>query len=117
MSVKTLETKTMRVIIADDHELIRKAMAVVFQKLPNARIVGEAGNGEEALKIFERGGIAHNRDKHVHLRSDVARAARKPRAFPNQIIRPCACTIPNNEREPRLEQVPAHRLAHQSESN
>ena len=53
MSGKTLENKLMRVIIADDHELIRKAMAVIFQKLPNVRIVGEAGNGEELFSLLK----------------------------------------------------------------
>ena len=53
MSGKTLENKLMRVIIADDHELIRRAMTVIFQKMPNIKIVGEAGNGEELFSLLK----------------------------------------------------------------
>lgn len=44
----------MKVIIADDHELIRKAMAIVLQKIPNASIVGEATSGDELLEVLKK---------------------------------------------------------------
>ena len=44
----------MKVIIADDHELIRKAMAIVLQKIPNATIVAEATTGDELFEALKK---------------------------------------------------------------
>ena len=43
---------TIRIIIADDHSLVRGSLKVVLQKYPDFEIVGEATNGEELLKIL-----------------------------------------------------------------
>ncbi len=44
----------MKVIIADDHELIRKAMGIVLQKIPNASIVAEATTGDELFEVLKK---------------------------------------------------------------
>jgi DNA-binding NarL/FixJ family response regulator len=38
-----------RVLIADDHVMVRQGLRAVLQSYPNIEVVGEAGNGEEAL--------------------------------------------------------------------
>jgi DNA-binding NarL/FixJ family response regulator len=45
---------TIRVMIVDDHEIFRKGLAMVINKSKNAKVVAEAGNGQEFLDIIEQ---------------------------------------------------------------
>lgn len=40
-----------RVLLVDDHVMVRQGLRNVLQAYPNIEVVGEAGNGEEALAI------------------------------------------------------------------
>ncbi|MDD1514016.1 response regulator [Priestia megaterium] len=40
-----------KILIADDHHVVRKGLAFFLQTQPDLEIVGEASNGEEALKL------------------------------------------------------------------
>lgn len=42
-----------RIIIADDHPIFRKGLAMTITADPNCRIVAEAGDGAEALKFIQ----------------------------------------------------------------
>jgi DNA-binding NarL/FixJ family response regulator len=44
-------TEKIRVLVADDHALFRRALAAVFADEPDVELVGEAGDGEEAVKM------------------------------------------------------------------
>lgn len=44
----------MRVVIADDHHIVRKGLVFFLQTQPDVEIVGEASNGEEALEIVRQ---------------------------------------------------------------
>ncbi len=39
-----------RVLIVDDHAIVRKGLRALFSEVPEVDVVGEAGDGEEALK-------------------------------------------------------------------
>jgi DNA-binding NarL/FixJ family response regulator len=43
--------RPIRVVIADDHELYRRGMAVVVELDGSAVVVGQAGNGDEAVAV------------------------------------------------------------------
>ena len=43
-----------RILIADDHRLIRNALKHIFNDLPDMEIVGEAKNSEEVFQQIER---------------------------------------------------------------
>ncbi len=43
------EPQTIRVLLADDHSLVRKGIASVLADEPEMEVVGEAGNGQEAI--------------------------------------------------------------------
>ncbi len=43
-----------KVIIADDHPLIRLGMCKLLEKLPDIQVVAEAANGQEALDLVEK---------------------------------------------------------------
>jgi len=45
-----VKTKT-RILIADDHPLLREALCQVFSNQKDMEIVGQAGNGEEAIDL------------------------------------------------------------------
>lgn len=45
---------TIRVLIADDHALVRAGFSALLHNLPDVQLVGEARNGQEALKLIER---------------------------------------------------------------
>ncbi|MBE9502087.1 MAG: response regulator transcription factor [Chloroflexi bacterium] len=40
-----------RIVLADDHALLREAMRNAFERRKDMEVVGEAGNGEEAVKL------------------------------------------------------------------
>jgi DNA-binding NarL/FixJ family response regulator len=44
-----------RVLIVDDHVMVRQGLRAVLQSYPNIEVVGEAGNGEEALVVMDIG--------------------------------------------------------------
>lgn len=39
------------VIVVDDHELVRRGLVGALSELPDMRVVGEAGSGEEAIRL------------------------------------------------------------------
>ena len=43
-----------RILIADDHVLIRTGLLVLLKDVPDMEVVGEASNGIEALKLMEK---------------------------------------------------------------
>ena len=43
--------KNIKVIIADDHNLFRTGLKLILSESPNITVVGEAVNGEEAVKV------------------------------------------------------------------
>lgn len=47
-----------RLVLADDHQLVRKGFAALLQLLDFVELVGEASNGREVLEIFRRDGRA-----------------------------------------------------------
>ena len=43
-----------RVVLADDHVLIRAGLRALLHSLPNVQVVGEAGDGHEAVAVVEK---------------------------------------------------------------
>ncbi len=43
-----------RVIVADDHHLVRQAIRALLEKSPDIEVVGEAKDGQEAIDLVER---------------------------------------------------------------
>ena len=43
---------TLRVLLADDHELVRAGIRSLLEKIPGVEVVGEASNGREALELI-----------------------------------------------------------------
>lgn len=43
----------LRVILTDDHALVRAGIRVLLERLPGVEVVGEAGNGREALELVK----------------------------------------------------------------
>jgi NarL family two-component system response regulator LiaR len=50
-SASTKHSPKTRIVLADDHPLLRQALKDVLQKESTFEIVGEAGEGEEAVKL------------------------------------------------------------------
>ena len=44
--------KKLRLVLADDHALVRAGIRLLIEKLPNVEVVGEAGNGLDALELI-----------------------------------------------------------------
>jgi len=47
-------SQTTRVLIVDDHPLMRRGLALSLLTFPEFEVVGEAGSGEEALRLLEQ---------------------------------------------------------------
>lgn len=45
---------SIRVVLADDHVLIRAGLRALLQSLPNIEVVGEASDGHEAVEVASR---------------------------------------------------------------
>jgi DNA-binding NarL/FixJ family response regulator len=48
--------KNTRVLLVDDHVLVRAGIRSLLEKMPSVEVAGEASNGREALEIVSRGG-------------------------------------------------------------
>src|ERR1039458_2157498 len=46
-------TKSIRVLLADDHTLVRAGIRALLEKLPGVEVVGEADDGRAALKLVK----------------------------------------------------------------
>lgn len=49
-----VENKQIRVLLVDDHFVVRSGLGAVLMSTEDLILVGEAGNGEEAVKMCER---------------------------------------------------------------
>jgi two-component system response regulator NreC len=47
-------TRRLRVFLADDHAIVREGLRALLQRHPGFEVVGEAGDGREALAEIER---------------------------------------------------------------
>ena len=45
--------KRIRILLADDHAVVRQGFKMILAEQPDMEIVGEAGNGREALELAE----------------------------------------------------------------
>ncbi len=46
--------ETIRIVLAEDHALVREGTRQILQQYPDLAVVGEAGDGEEALELAGR---------------------------------------------------------------
>jgi DNA-binding NarL/FixJ family response regulator len=47
------DPSVIRILVADDHTLLRKGLAIVVNAAPDMKMVAEATNGEEAVEMFQ----------------------------------------------------------------
>jgi len=52
--VQVLNTKSISILIVDDHPLFRQALKNLIETQPDMRIVAQAGDGEEAIKLARK---------------------------------------------------------------
>lgn len=45
------KTGSIRILLADDHELVRDGIRSLLEKMPGVEVVGEASNGREAIEL------------------------------------------------------------------
>ena len=45
---------TIRVLLADDHHLVRQGICSLLEKADDIEVVGEAGDGQEALDLVDQ---------------------------------------------------------------
>ena len=43
--------KRIRILIADDHSVVREGLRALFQRVPEFNVIGEAADGEEVLRL------------------------------------------------------------------
>jgi NarL family two-component system response regulator LiaR len=46
-----IESDPIRVMIVDDHDMVRKGLAVFLEAFDDLKLVGEAANGKEAVRL------------------------------------------------------------------
>jgi DNA-binding NarL/FixJ family response regulator len=90
------QAKQIRVILADDHTLVRAGIRALLEKMPGMEVVGEAGDGRELLSLVTQ------RQPHIVLLditmpglSGLEAAARIAKEFPN--VRVIIVSMHDNE--------------------
>jgi DNA-binding NarL/FixJ family response regulator len=48
------DTQVIRVLTVDDHQLVREGIAAVLEGQPDMMLIGQAGNGREAIESFRQ---------------------------------------------------------------
>jgi DNA-binding NarL/FixJ family response regulator len=48
-----ISTKSIRVLLADDHTLVRAGIRALLEKLPGVEVVGEASDGREVMDLIK----------------------------------------------------------------
>ena len=51
---ETMEADPIRILIADDHPVLRKGLRLTIEEDPGLRVVAEASDGEEALALIRK---------------------------------------------------------------
>ncbi len=46
--------KPIRIVLADDHNLVRAGIRALLQNMPDVQVIGEAANGREALELVKK---------------------------------------------------------------
>jgi NarL family two-component system response regulator LiaR len=46
--------RPIRLLLVDDHAVVRKGLRALFDREPGVEVVGEAGSGEQAVEVHER---------------------------------------------------------------
>ncbi|MDY7075820.1 MAG: response regulator transcription factor [Chloroflexota bacterium] len=49
-----MDSSSIRVMVVDDHTMVRRGLATFLKVKADLKLVGEASNGEEALRVCER---------------------------------------------------------------
>ena len=50
-----MEDKKIRVVVAEDHQLVRKGFCSLLSQIDEVELVGDVSNGKEVLDLFKRG--------------------------------------------------------------
>ncbi|MEP7290045.1 MAG: response regulator transcription factor [Chloroflexota bacterium] len=48
-----IDTKPIRIMLVDDHDMVRRGLAVFLQAFPDMELVGEAADGLEAIELCD----------------------------------------------------------------
>lgn len=48
------ENSSIRILVADDHDIVRRGLVAFINSIPDFELAGEARNGEEAIMLCER---------------------------------------------------------------
>lgn len=48
----------LKLILADDHHLVRQGFKALLSEMPEIEIIGEASNGEQVLQLLRTGKLA-----------------------------------------------------------
>jgi len=48
------EMKKIRLLIVDDHEMVREGLRTILQEDPGVKVLGEADDGEKTLELVEK---------------------------------------------------------------
>src|SRR5436190_20654322 len=54
MEATTKAQQKIRVMLADDHAVLRSGLRALLNQEPDLEVVGEAGNGREAVELVQR---------------------------------------------------------------
>jgi DNA-binding NarL/FixJ family response regulator len=54
MSQSPIATRSIRILVADDHPIVRQGLVSILEEEPDMEIVGEANNGQEAVALFQQ---------------------------------------------------------------
>ncbi len=51
--MEPIQTANIRILLVDDHPLVRRALRDILEKEPDLEVIGEGGDGRQALEMTE----------------------------------------------------------------
>jgi YesN/AraC family two-component response regulator len=55
-----LESRSIRIMLVDDHTLVRKGLKIVLEEFDGICIIGDASNGLQAIELVEQLNLLSN---------------------------------------------------------
>jgi len=68
MIKEAVEVRSIRILLTEDHNIVRNGIRSLLEKVPGFDVVGEASNGLEALEFLTINDGVHLRHIHVNQR-------------------------------------------------
>ena len=92
-----------KILIADDHRLVREGVIRILAEDQELQVVGEAANGQEAIEMIEEHKPDINICGHIHEAQSIDKIGETIVMNPGQIMTGGACLIQIDDENSQID--------------